>query len=68
MPDREMLRRFALLAGDAKAVNYGGDRNLKLLMVWDGFGKCRAYAVETDNLHWSVPDLDGIDKSYSLPI
>jgi hypothetical protein len=68
MPDREMLRRLALAAADDKAVNYGQDRALKLLMVWDVFGKCRAYGVDVDNLHWSVPDLDGIDKSYSLPI
>lgn len=62
-----ILRKLAIEAAESKAVNFG-DRDLKLLIVWDGFGNCRAYATEATNLHWSVPNLNAIDTNYSLPV
>jgi hypothetical protein len=53
-------------AADSKAVNYGTDRDLGLLIVWDTFGRCRAYATGIDHLHWSVPDLNDVDKNTSF--
>jgi hypothetical protein len=64
---KAFLRKTAIEAGDEKCVNYGG-RGLKLLIVWDAFGKCRAYSTETDNTHWSVPVLNNVDTNCSLPV
>lgn len=42
-------------------------RGERLLLVWNQ-GKCRVYSSENQNLHMSVPMLDGVKMNYSLPL
>ena len=37
----------------------------RYLAYWDGFGKMRVFSTDINNFHWSVPDLDGIERNYS---
>lgn len=38
------------------------------VLVWDKSGNCRYYSFVSENIHFSVPGLNGAISNYSVPV